>query len=99
MYWSLLSYFFSFIALFQPVAVGSREFEDVLKILHSSYLEPSSVSSFNYKRASLVHSELLEKEVSIFLASLYEEGTCQMKFNVFSESRGKDLDIIFYLRA
>ncbi|XP_074908677.1 protein TASOR isoform X4 [Buteo buteo] len=49
-------------ALFQPVAVGSREFEDVVKILHSSYLEPSSVSNFNYKRASLVHSELLEKE-------------------------------------
>ncbi|NXI99425.1 TASOR protein, partial [Psophia crepitans] len=49
-------------ALFQPVAIGSREFEDVVKILHSSYLEPSSVSNFNYKRASLVHSELLEKE-------------------------------------
>ncbi|KAM6387345.1 protein TASOR isoform 2-T2 [Pluvialis apricaria] len=49
-------------ALFQPVAVGSREFDDVVKILHSSYLEPSSVSNFNYKRASLVHSELLEKE-------------------------------------
>ncbi|KAM9374609.1 protein TASOR [Phaethornis superciliosus] len=49
-------------ALFQPVAVGSREFEDVVKILRSSYLEPSSVSNFNYKRASLVHSELLEKE-------------------------------------
>ncbi|XP_075370305.1 protein TASOR isoform X5 [Mycteria americana] len=49
-------------ALFQPVAVGSREFEDIVKILHSSYLEPSSVSNFNYKRASLVHSELLEKE-------------------------------------
>ncbi|NXJ75383.1 TASOR protein, partial [Trogon melanurus] len=49
-------------ALFQPVALGSREFEDVVKILHSSYLEPSSVGNFNYKRASLVHSELLEKE-------------------------------------
>ncbi|NWI99454.1 TASOR protein, partial [Crypturellus undulatus] len=49
-------------ALFQPVALGSREFEDILKILHSSYLEPSSVANFNYKRASLVHSELLEKE-------------------------------------
>ncbi|XP_015730504.1 protein TASOR isoform X6 [Coturnix japonica] len=49
-------------ALFQPVAVGSREFDDVVKILHSSYLEPSSVSNFNYRRASLVHSELLEKE-------------------------------------
>ncbi|KFP87416.1 Protein FAM208A, partial [Acanthisitta chloris] len=49
-------------ALFQPVPLGSREFEDILKILHSSYLEPSSVSNFDYNRASLVHSELLEKE-------------------------------------
>ncbi|NXA45282.1 TASOR protein, partial [Nothocercus julius] len=49
-------------ALFQPVAMGSREYEDILKILHSSYLEPSSVANFNYKRASLVHSVLLEKE-------------------------------------
>jgi len=43
-----------------------------VKILHSSYLEPSSESNFNYKRASLVHSELLEKEVSILVDSLYE---------------------------
>ncbi|KAI1234436.1 hypothetical protein IHE44_0003487 [Lamprotornis superbus] len=49
-------------ALFQPVLPGSREFDDILKILHSSYLDPSSVSNFKYKRASLVHSELLEKE-------------------------------------
>ncbi|XP_027740571.1 protein TASOR isoform X3 [Empidonax traillii] len=49
-------------ALFQPVAPGSREFEDIVRILHSSYLDPSSVSNFRYKRASLVHSELLEKE-------------------------------------
>ncbi|XP_030356415.1 protein TASOR isoform X5 [Strigops habroptila] len=60
-------------ALFQPVAVGSREFEDVVKILHSSYLEPSSVSNFNYKRASLVHSELLEKE--------YTEKRRELKFD------------------
>ncbi|NWS98614.1 TASOR protein, partial [Mionectes macconnelli] len=49
-------------ALFQPVAPGSREFEDIVKILHSSYLDPSSVSNFRYKKASLVHNELLEKE-------------------------------------
>ncbi|NXA77018.1 TASOR protein, partial [Thryothorus ludovicianus] len=49
-------------ALFQPVLPGSREFEDILKILHSSYLDTSSVSNFKYERASLVHSELLEKE-------------------------------------
>ncbi|XP_015449180.1 protein TASOR isoform X6 [Pteropus alecto] len=49
-------------ALFQPLTPGSREFEDVLKILHSSYLEQTSVTNFNYKRACLVHNELLEKE-------------------------------------
>ncbi|NXI12642.1 TASOR protein, partial [Irena cyanogastra] len=49
-------------ALFQPVLPGSREFEDIIKILRSSYLDSSSVSNFKYKRASLVHSELLEKE-------------------------------------
>ncbi|XP_063267377.1 protein TASOR isoform X2 [Prinia subflava] len=49
-------------ALFQPVLPDSREFEDILKILHSSYLDLSSVSNFKYRRASLVHSELLEKE-------------------------------------
>ncbi|XP_069332003.1 protein TASOR isoform X2 [Eulemur rufifrons] len=49
-------------ALFQPLTPGSREFEDVLNILHSSYLEPTSVSNFNYKRACLIHNELLEKE-------------------------------------
>ncbi|XP_031218479.1 protein TASOR isoform X2 [Mastomys coucha] len=49
-------------ALFQPLTPGTREFEDVLNILHSSYLEPSSVTNFNYRRACLIHNELLEKE-------------------------------------
>ncbi|KAM5280239.1 protein TASOR isoform 3-T3 [Ctenodactylus gundi] len=49
-------------ALFQPLTPGSREFEDVLNILHSSYLEPSSVTNFYYRRACLIHNELLEKE-------------------------------------
>uniref|UniRef100_A0A2K5RKY3 Transcription activation suppressor n=1 Tax=Cebus imitator TaxID=2715852 RepID=A0A2K5RKY3_CEBIM len=49
-------------ALFQPLTPGSREFEDVVNILHSSYLEPTSVTNFNYKRACLIHNELLEKE-------------------------------------
>lgn len=49
-------------ALFQQLTPGSREFEDVLNILHSSYLEPTSVANFNYRRACLIHNELLEKE-------------------------------------
>ncbi|XP_062977365.1 protein TASOR isoform X2 [Elgaria multicarinata webbii] len=49
-------------ALFQPLMKESREFEDVVNILHSSYLEIHSKDNFTYKKASLVHSELLEKE-------------------------------------
>lgn len=59
-----------FLALFQPLTAGSREFEDVLNILHSSYLEPTSVTNFNYKRACLIHNELLEKEVCFKLCLL-----------------------------
>ncbi|XP_032996838.1 protein TASOR [Lacerta agilis] len=49
-------------ALFQPVTAGSREFKEIVNILHSSYLENNSKDNFTYKIASLVHSELLEKE-------------------------------------
>ncbi|XP_054832192.1 protein TASOR isoform X2 [Eublepharis macularius] len=49
-------------ALFQPIIAGSREFDDVVNILHSAYLDCQSKGNFVYKKASLVHSELLEKE-------------------------------------
>ncbi|KAG2470531.1 TASOR protein, partial [Polypterus senegalus] len=49
-------------ALFQPVSLESREFEEIVKIMNSSYLDSSSASKFSYKKASLIHSELLEKE-------------------------------------
>ncbi|NXY40473.1 TASOR protein, partial [Ceuthmochares aereus] len=68
-------------ALFQPVAVGSREFEDIVKILHSSYLEPNSVVHFNYKRASLVHSELLEKEFTEKRRELKFEGRLEKELS------------------
>lgn len=61
-------------ALFQPIISGSREFEDVLKILHSSYLEPNSVANFTYKKASLIHSEFLEKEFTEKRRELKFEG-------------------------
>lgn len=61
---------FFILALFQPLNSASREFEDILNILHSSYLEPTSVTNFNYKRACLVHNELLEKEVCFKLQLL-----------------------------
>uniref|UniRef100_A0A8C6YAP8 Transcription activation suppressor n=1 Tax=Naja naja TaxID=35670 RepID=A0A8C6YAP8_NAJNA len=49
-------------ALFQPITNESREFEDIVSILHSSYLDILSKDRFTYKKASLVHSELLEKD-------------------------------------
>ncbi|XP_036187747.1 protein TASOR isoform X4 [Myotis myotis] len=61
-------------ALFQPLTPGSREFEDVLNILHSSYLEPTSVTNFNYKCACLVHNELLEKEFTEKRRELKSDG-------------------------
>ncbi|KAJ8258364.1 hypothetical protein COCON_G00173760 [Conger conger] len=49
-------------ALFQGLAPGSREFEDVVKILSSCYRDASSAGTFSYSKARLVHSELLEKD-------------------------------------
>ncbi|NXN09788.1 TASOR protein, partial [Indicator maculatus] len=67
--------------LFQPVPVGSREFEDIVKILHSSYLEPNSVSNFNYKKASLVHNVLLEKEFTEKRRELKFEGRLEKELS------------------
>ncbi|XP_058021570.1 protein TASOR isoform X4 [Ahaetulla prasina] len=49
-------------ALFHPITNESREFEDIVNILHSSYLDIFSKDRFTYKKASLIHSELLEKD-------------------------------------
>nr|XP_046199057.1 protein TASOR-like isoform X2 [Oncorhynchus gorbuscha] len=48
-------------ALFQYVSSESREFEDILTILSSSYIEASSNGTFAYTKLQIVHSELLEK--------------------------------------
>ncbi|KAJ8257941.1 hypothetical protein GJAV_G00191400 [Gymnothorax javanicus] len=49
-------------ALFQYQAPESREFEDIVRILSTSYLESGSEGSFSYANARLVQSEPLEKE-------------------------------------
>uniref|UniRef100_A0A4W5M3V9 TASOR pseudo-PARP domain-containing protein n=1 Tax=Hucho hucho TaxID=62062 RepID=A0A4W5M3V9_9TELE len=48
-------------ALFQYVSSESREFEDILTILSSSYIEANSNRTFTYTKLRIVHSELLEK--------------------------------------
>ncbi|XP_035378357.1 protein TASOR isoform X2 [Electrophorus electricus] len=48
--------------LLQQLAPDSREFEELVKLLSSFYLDTSSRGAFTYTKACLVHSELLEKE-------------------------------------
>ncbi|XP_018095844.1 transcription activation suppressor L homeolog isoform X2 [Xenopus laevis] len=57
----------------QIISSGSREFEEILKILHSSYLDANSKANFSYKCARLVHNEFLEKE--------FTEKRRQLKFD------------------
>ncbi|KAM4720927.1 protein TASOR isoform 2-T2 [Rhinophrynus dorsalis] len=46
----------------QLINSGTREFEEIMRILHSSYLDANSKANFSYKCARLVHNEFLEKE-------------------------------------
>ncbi|XP_030624803.1 protein TASOR [Chanos chanos] len=48
--------------LVQQVPPDSREFEDIVKLLSSFYLDSSSRGSFTYTKVCLIHNELLEKE-------------------------------------
>ncbi|KAL7864734.1 hypothetical protein AOLI_G00161540 [Acnodon oligacanthus] len=48
--------------LLQMLAPDSREFEELVKVLSSFYLDTSSRGAFTYTKACLIHNELLEKE-------------------------------------
>ncbi|XP_073500703.1 protein TASOR isoform X2 [Phyllobates terribilis] len=61
----------------QPINSGSRDFEEVLKILHSSYLDANSKMHFTYQSARMVHNEFLEKE--------FTEKRRQLKFESRSD--------------
>ena len=50
-------------ALFRDVSTESREFEDMVNILTSSYFDTGSAAAFTYCKPRLVYSELPEKEV------------------------------------
>ncbi|XP_035485932.2 protein TASOR isoform X2 [Scophthalmus maximus] len=49
-------------ALFQYVSTESREFEDMVTSLTSSYFDAGSAGCFTYSKPRQVHSELQEKE-------------------------------------
>ncbi|KAI5095902.1 protein TASOR, partial [Silurus meridionalis] len=48
--------------LLQQIMPESWEFEELFKLLSSSYLDASSRGAFTYTKACLIHNELLEKE-------------------------------------
>uniref|UniRef100_A0A671QGG0 Protein TASOR-like n=1 Tax=Sinocyclocheilus anshuiensis TaxID=1608454 RepID=A0A671QGG0_9TELE len=48
--------------LLQHLSPESREFEEVVKLLSTFYLDATSRGTFTYTKASLIHNELLEKE-------------------------------------
>eukprot|EP00066_Takifugu_rubripes_P026953 XP_011616219.1 PREDICTED: protein FAM208A-like isoform X1 [Takifugu rubripes] len=47
---------------FQQVSNESREYEDLMNIVTSGYLDASSAACFTYSRPRLMNNELLEKE-------------------------------------
>ncbi|XP_066452651.1 protein TASOR isoform X2 [Eleutherodactylus coqui] len=66
----------------QPISTGSRDFEEILRILHSSYLDANSNLHFTYQSARMVHNEFLEKE--------FTEKRRQLKFDGRSEKELAD---------
>ncbi|KAM6976901.1 protein TASOR [Aplochiton taeniatus] len=60
--------------LYQFLPPDSREFEDLLKILSSFYLDSASRGTFSYCKARLIHNELLEKEFIEKRRELKQEG-------------------------
>lgn len=55
--------------------MGPREFkQDILKILNTNCLEPSSSANFTYMKARLVHNERLEREYGEKRKEMRSEG-------------------------
>ncbi|XP_077369559.1 protein TASOR isoform X2 [Festucalex cinctus] len=60
--------------LYQPLPPDSREFDDLVKLISSFYLDASSRGTFSYCKARLVHNELLEKEFIEKRREMKQEG-------------------------
>ncbi|XP_037540737.1 protein TASOR isoform X2 [Nematolebias whitei] len=65
--------------LYQFLPPDSREFEDLVKIISSFYLDPSSRGSFSYCKARLIHNELLEKEFIEKRREMKQEGRSEQE--------------------
>ncbi|KAM4610572.1 protein TASOR isoform 3-T3 [Polymixia lowei] len=65
--------------LYQFLPHDSREFEDLVKILSSFYLDSSSRGTFSYCKARLIHNELLEKEFIEKRREMKQEGRTEQE--------------------
>ncbi|KAG7262159.1 LOW QUALITY PROTEIN: hypothetical protein CRUP_003821 [Coryphaenoides rupestris] len=65
--------------LYQCLPPDSREFEDLVKILSSFYLDSSSRGTFSYCKAKLIHNELLEKEFIEKRREMKQEGRTELE--------------------
>uniref|UniRef100_A0A667ZX75 Transcription activation suppressor b n=1 Tax=Myripristis murdjan TaxID=586833 RepID=A0A667ZX75_9TELE len=65
--------------LYQFLPPDSREFEDLVKILSSFYLDASSRGTFTYCKARLIHNELLEKEFIEKRREMKQEGRTEQE--------------------
>ncbi|XP_026188373.1 protein TASOR isoform X2 [Mastacembelus armatus] len=67
--------------LYQFLPNDSREFEDLVKIISSFYLDPSSRGTFSYCKARLIHNELLEKEFIEKRREMKQEGRTEQELS------------------
>nr|XP_057908682.1 protein TASOR [Doryrhamphus excisus] len=65
--------------LFQLLPPDSREFEDLVKLVSSFYLDASSRGTFTYCKARLIHNELLEKEFIEKRREMKQEGRTEQE--------------------
>ncbi|XP_039655493.1 protein TASOR isoform X2 [Perca fluviatilis] len=65
--------------LYQFLSPDSREFEDLVKIVSSFYLDSSSRATFSYCKARLIHNELLEKEFIEKRREMKQEGRTEQE--------------------
>ncbi|KAM9750947.1 protein TASOR isoform 1-T1 [Menidia menidia] len=65
--------------LYQFLPPDSREFDDLVKIISSFYLDTSSRGTFSYCKARLIHNELLEKEFIEKRREMKQEGRTEQE--------------------
>ncbi|XP_069383025.1 protein TASOR isoform X2 [Paralichthys olivaceus] len=65
--------------LYNFLRPDSREFEDLVKILSSFYLDSSSRAAFSYSKARLIYNELLEKEFIEKRREMKQEGRTEQE--------------------